>query len=50
MLELIKSLGFALMMVPVVMFLIMGLIYGLGTFFNLLSKAHVPHHHNTENK
>ncbi len=50
MLELIKSLGFALMMVPVVMFLIMGLIYGLGAFFNLLSKAHVQHHHNTENK
>ncbi|HBO21771.1 MULTISPECIES: AcrZ family multidrug efflux pump-associated protein [unclassified Providencia] len=50
MLELIKSLGFALMMVPVVMFLIMGLIYGLGAFFNLLSKAHVPHHHNSENK
>ncbi|MDR2989368.1 MAG: AcrZ family multidrug efflux pump-associated protein, partial [Providencia alcalifaciens] len=39
MLELIKSLGFALLMVPVVMVLIMGLIYGLGSFFNLLSKA-----------
>ncbi|EEB44762.1 multidrug efflux pump-associated protein AcrZ [Providencia alcalifaciens RIMD 1656011] len=48
MLELIKSLGFALLMVPVVMVLIMGLIYGLGSFFNLLSKAHVPHHHHHE--
>ncbi|BBV07625.1 hypothetical protein BML2537_11190 [Providencia stuartii] len=45
MLEILKSMGFALLMVPVVMFLIMGLIYGLGAFFNLLSKAHVPHHH-----
>ncbi|VFS54326.1 Uncharacterized membrane protein ybhT [Moellerella wisconsensis] len=47
MLEILKSMGFALLMVPVVMAIIMGLIYGLGTFFNLLSKAHV---HHTEKK
>nr|WP_314264753.1 AcrZ family multidrug efflux pump-associated protein [uncultured Moellerella sp.] len=43
MLDLLKSLGFALLMVPVVMTVIMGLIYGLGAFFNLLSKAHIHH-------
>ncbi|OAT24262.1 AcrZ family multidrug efflux pump-associated protein [Proteus myxofaciens] len=37
MLELLKSLGFALLMVPVVMVLIMGIIYGLGEVFNLIS-------------
>ncbi|HGN1330544.1 TPA: AcrZ family multidrug efflux pump-associated protein [Proteus mirabilis] len=37
MFELLKSLGFALLMVPVVMVLIMGIIYGLGEIFNLIS-------------
>ena len=39
MLELLKSLGFALLMVPVVMVLIMGIIYGLGEVFNLISPS-----------
>ncbi|MEQ4923763.1 AcrZ family multidrug efflux pump-associated protein [Proteus hauseri] len=39
MLELLKSLGFALLMVPVVMVFIMGLIYLLGEFFNLISPS-----------
>ncbi|WP_424705250.1 AcrZ family multidrug efflux pump-associated protein, partial [Klebsiella pneumoniae] len=34
MFELLNSLGFALLMVPVVMVLIMGIIYGLGEIFN----------------
>lgn len=39
MLELLKSLGFALLMVPVVMVLIMGIIYGLGEVFSLISPS-----------
>ncbi|MBC8951884.1 AcrZ family multidrug efflux pump-associated protein [Xenorhabdus sp. PB62.4] len=39
MLELIKSLGLALVMIPVVMVVIMGLIYGLGELFNIISKS-----------
>ena len=39
MFELLKSLGFALLMVPVVMVLIMGIIYGLGEIFNLISPS-----------
>lgn len=35
MLELLKSLVFAVIMVPVVMAIILGLIYGLGEVFNL---------------
>ncbi|OON38887.1 hypothetical protein BTJ39_16115 [Izhakiella australiensis] len=38
MLELIKSLLVAILMVPVVMAIILGLIYGLGEFFNIISK------------
>jgi hypothetical protein len=38
MLELLKSLLFAVVMVPVVMAAILGLIYGLGEVFNVLSK------------
>ncbi|WP_071608968.1 AcrZ family multidrug efflux pump-associated protein [Entomohabitans teleogrylli] len=38
MLELLKSLVFAAIMVPVVMAIILGLIYGLGEVFNVLSK------------
>lgn len=37
MLELLKSMGFAIMMVPVVMVAILGLIYGLGELFNFIS-------------
>ncbi|WEF26855.1 AcrZ family multidrug efflux pump-associated protein [Klebsiella aerogenes] len=37
MLELLKSLVFAVVMVPVVMAIIMGLIYGLGEVFNIFS-------------
>ncbi len=39
MLELLKSLAFAVIMVPVVMAVILGLIYGLGEVFNLFSKV-----------
>ncbi|AYA39705.1 multidrug efflux pump-associated protein, AcrZ family [Xenorhabdus nematophila] len=38
MFELIRSLGFALIMVPVVMAAILALIYGLGGLFNTISK------------
>ncbi|EMH4161933.1 AcrZ family multidrug efflux pump-associated protein [Pluralibacter gergoviae] len=37
MFELLKSLVFAICMVPVVMAIILGLIYGLGEVFNILS-------------
>ena len=37
MLELLKSLVFAVIMVPVVMAVSLGLIYGLGEVFNLFS-------------
>ncbi|EFE93925.1 MULTISPECIES: AcrZ family multidrug efflux pump-associated protein [Serratia] len=39
MLELLKSLVFAVVMVPVVMAVILGLIYGLAEVFNIFSKA-----------
>jgi hypothetical protein len=39
MLELLKSLLFAVVMVPVVMALILGLIYGFGEVFNVFSKV-----------
>nr|WP_113864603.1 AcrZ family multidrug efflux pump-associated protein [Brenneria salicis]NMN92174.1 multidrug efflux pump-associated protein AcrZ [Brenneria salicis ATCC 15712 = DSM 30166]RBP67508.1 multidrug efflux pump-associated protein AcrZ [Brenneria salicis ATCC 15712 = DSM 30166] len=38
MLELLKSLLFAIAMVPVMMAIILGAIYGLGEVFNILSK------------
>ncbi|OHV51840.1 hypothetical protein BB987_15740 [Photorhabdus temperata] len=38
MFELIKSMAFALVMVPVVMVGILGLIYGLGELFNIISR------------
>ncbi|NIF20777.1 MULTISPECIES: AcrZ family multidrug efflux pump-associated protein [Pantoea] len=38
MLELIKSLAVAIIMVPIVMALMLGLIYGLGEVFNVISK------------
>lgn len=38
MVELLKSLGLAAVMVPVVMTVILGLIYILGEVFNILSK------------
>lgn len=37
MFELLKSLVFAVVMVPVVMAIILGLIYGLGEVFNIFS-------------
>ena len=37
MLELLKSLVFAAIMVPVVMAAILGLIYGVGEVFNIIS-------------
>ncbi|MDU6409847.1 MAG: AcrZ family multidrug efflux pump-associated protein [Yersiniaceae bacterium] len=42
MLELLESLVFAIVMVPVVMAIILGLIYGLGTVFNVFSKIGHP--------
>ncbi|ANI28536.1 membrane protein [Yersinia entomophaga] len=39
MVELLKSLVFAVVMVPVVMAVILGLIYGLGEVFNVISKT-----------
>ncbi|MFC0229501.1 AcrZ family multidrug efflux pump-associated protein [Serratia aquatilis] len=42
MLELLKSLAFAVVMVPVVMAVILGLIYGLGEVFNVFSKIGHP--------
>ena len=41
MLELLKSLVFAVIMVPVVMAIILGAIYGLGEVFNVFS--HIGH-------
>jgi hypothetical protein len=38
MLELLKSLAVAVLMVPVVMALMLGIIYGLGEVFNVISK------------
>ncbi|AXG45207.1 multidrug efflux pump-associated protein, AcrZ family [Photorhabdus laumondii subsp. laumondii] len=38
MFELIKSMAFALVMVPVVTVGILGLIYGLGELFNIVSR------------
>lgn len=38
MFELIKSMVTAVIMVPIVMAVILGLIYGLGEVFNVLSK------------
>lgn len=38
MLELLMGLGEAILMVPVVMAIILGLIYGLGEVFNVISK------------
>lgn len=37
MFELLKSLFFAVLMVPVMMAIILGLIYGLGALFNVFS-------------
>lgn len=39
MFELLKSLVFAVVMVPVVMAIILGLIYGLGEVFNIFSSV-----------
>lgn len=39
MLDLLKSLLFAVVMVPVVMAVILGMIYGLGEVFNIISKT-----------
>ena len=39
MLDLLKSLVFAVVMVPVVMAVILGMIYGLGEVFNIISKT-----------
>jgi len=38
MLEMLKGLAVAILMVPVVMAIILGLIYGLGEVFNVISK------------
>ncbi|HEY0209986.1 AcrZ family multidrug efflux pump-associated protein, partial [Acerihabitans sp.] len=42
MLELLESLLMVVLMVPVVMVLILGSIYGLGELFNLISKIGKP--------
>ncbi|AAM86589.1 multidrug efflux pump-associated protein, AcrZ family [Yersinia pestis] len=47
MFELLKSLVFAVVMVPVVMAVILGLIYGLGEVFNVISKTGHPKERNT---
>lgn len=41
MLQLLESLVFACVMVPVVMAIILGLIYGLGEVFNIISSPGV---------
>lgn len=38
MIELLKGLAVAILMVPIVMALMLGLIYGLGEVFNVISK------------
>lgn len=45
MLELLKSLAVAIVMVPVVMAVMLGMIYGLGSVFNVISK--IGHSKNT---
>lgn len=42
MLELLKGLAVAIIMVPIVMAVILGLIWGLGEVFNVISK--IGHH------
>lgn len=39
MLELLESLLFAIIMVPIFIAVILGLIYGMGELFNLISKV-----------
>ncbi|WP_455815634.1 AcrZ family multidrug efflux pump-associated protein [Pseudomonas graminis] len=39
MLELLKGLAVAIIMVPIVMAIILGLIWGLGEVFNVISKV-----------
>lgn len=40
MLELLKTLVFAVVMVPIVMAIMLGCIYGLGELLNIISKKH----------
>ncbi|WP_413734648.1 AcrZ family multidrug efflux pump-associated protein [Sodalis sp. RH21] len=42
MLELLESLVMVVLMVPIVMAVILGLIYGLGELFNVISKIGKP--------
>lgn len=46
MLELLESLIIVVIMVPIVMAVILGLIYALGEFFNVISKIGHPKAHN----
>ncbi|GKX62031.1 multidrug efflux pump accessory protein AcrZ [Pragia fontium] len=48
--SLLKSLLFAACMVPVVMALILGAIYGLGEVFNMISRFGRNDHRQTEHK
>ena len=49
MLELLKGLAVAILMVPVVMAIILGLIYGLGEVFNVISKIGHPKDRSAKN-
>lgn len=42
MLELLESLLFAIIMVPIFIALVLGLIYGMGELFNVISKIGHP--------
>ncbi|XBS70996.1 AcrZ family multidrug efflux pump-associated protein [Acerihabitans sp. KWT182] len=48
MLELLESLIIVVLMVPIVMAIILGLIYGLGELFNVISKIGHPKEHDKQ--
>lgn len=50
MLDLLIGLGEAILMVPVVMAIILGLIYGLGEVFNVISKIGHRDHQTAKNR
>ncbi|MDR3431355.1 MAG: AcrZ family multidrug efflux pump-associated protein [Rouxiella aceris] len=50
MLELLESLLFAVIMVPVFIAVILGLIYGMGELFNLISNVGHPKETRSEHK
>ncbi|MCC3700950.1 AcrZ family multidrug efflux pump-associated protein [Rouxiella badensis] len=50
MLELLESLLFAAIMVPIFIAIVLGLIYGMGELFNLISKIGHPKESRSEPK